>query len=125
MHTDLELHKVIVSVTPVQETYEIGSQVTLECKAPQSYGNFTGLEFNYRWSSTANRGYIRNAYTSNGSDTYSFVVPTTHPRSAYYHCDIYRNDQFLASGNTSLTVKGEWLPCTNYTACTCTQVRDF
>ena len=103
--TDLEYHKVIVSVSPVQKSYELGSQVTLRCIAPQSYGNFVLPQFYYRWFSTRS-GNLRNTYSSTGSSSYSFTLNTNHPRSADYYCDIYRNNQFLGSGKTVITIKG-------------------
>ena len=103
--TDLEHHKVIVSVSPVQKSYELGSQVTLRCIAPQSYGNFVIPRFYYQWFSTRS-GNLHNSYSSVGSATYSFTIPTSHPKSAEYYCDIYRNGQFLGSGKTTITVKG-------------------
>ena len=105
-HADLEHHKVIVSVLPIQESYEIGSQVTLKCIAPQTYGNFVLPQFYYRWSSITRQGYFFHSYSSTGSNSYFFTISKSHPKSADYHCDIYRNGQFLGSGKTTVIIKG-------------------
>ena len=116
--TDLEHHKVIVSVSPVQKSYELGSQVTLRCIAPQSYGNFVLPRFYYRWFSTRSEN-LRNTYSSTGSSSYSFTLHTNYPKSADYYCDIYRNDQFLGSGKTVITIKGNIIYINNFVKYQC------
>ena len=92
-------------MSPVQESYEMGSQVTLKCIALRLYGNYV-LPRSYYRLFTKRIGNIYNTYSSTGSATYSFTIPTTHPKSEDYHCDIYRNGQLLGSGKTTITVKG-------------------
>ena len=106
----LEHHRVIVQQLPLQESYEIGSQVTFECTAPRSLKNFVNIlpQFYYQWFSTVRGG---NFYSSTGSATATITIPTHHPSSANYYCQIYRyrNGQLLGTGKTTLKVRGIYI----------------
>lgn len=120
--TDLEYHNVTVSVSPVQESYEIGSRMTLRCIAPRIYGNFVLPQFYYRLFSSRRQRNIYNTYSSTGSATYSFTIPTTHPKSADYHCNVYYRNQLLGSGKTVIRIKGSihnLVDEANFNTCAC------
>ena len=85
-YTEPGRFKVTTGAYPDEESYEIGSRVTLTCSAepipPIYYGNLT-LPLTYQWYSTAGSTSIS---TSNST---TVILTTSHLSSTDYFCHVY------------------------------------
>ena len=100
----MEHYQVEIHVSPAKESYEIGSQATLNCIAtplPQKYyRNFTFPVY-YRWySSGGSFNYF------NFGDSASIEIGNHQQSPMKYYCSIYRNGVLLGRGRTTLTIEG-------------------
>jgi hypothetical protein len=86
-HTDRELYKVKIEVDPAQESYDIGTKVTLRCLLPPSLLNSPFITID--WSTTVPDvlHYVPSRYGLETSNI-SFVIPAHHPMSANYYCTV-------------------------------------
>ena len=92
----------VLHVSPAQESYEIGSIVTLTCTAtppPQKYENFT-FPLTYQWYS-ADRGSF-----SSGS-TVTITIASYEQSFGDIYCLIYRSGLLLGKGRITLKIKGK------------------
>ena len=94
-------HQINVHVTPKQETYDIGSMVTLNSSATPSPHKYRNYDFpvTYYWYN-----YNRGSWTTPLSHT-TFTIPLSH--SGDHYCSIYRNGLFLGTGLTSLHIRSK------------------
>jgi hypothetical protein len=97
-----EYYKVEIHVSPPQESYEIGSQVTLSCLVTPSSQN-PAFPLRYQWY-----------FPDSGSSYSTSINPLTVTINSYdqsfgsYYCLIYsRNSNlFLGQGRTTLNING-------------------
>ena len=93
-----EYYEVAIHVSPTQESYEIGSWITLNCTATpslQPHDNFI-FPVTYRWYS-ADRGYISSHST----------IATYEQDSIDYYCLVHHGGRLLGKKRTTLNIKGE------------------
>ena len=86
-----------MELLPAQESYEIGTQVTLRCILPPSLQKFPLKTI--RWGTTVPA--VRFGYDPSRSNT-SFVIPAHHPTSANYYCFVNGEDHYYYDGGTIL-----------------------
>ena len=103
-HYQVEIH-----ASPAKESYEIGSQVTLNCIAtplPQKHYNFTFPVINYQWHSSGRR-FINNYFRGS---SISFEIGAHQQTVVEYFCSIYGysifNGRLLGKGRITLTIEG-------------------
>lgn len=103
MHADQrEYYHVAIHLSPNQESYEVGSQVKLNCKvtpSPDKYRNFT-FPLSYGWYSAVRGGFY------SGSTATITIASNDHPIMHFY-CLIYRGSILLGKGQTVLNIRGE------------------
>ena len=98
-------------MSPAKESYEIGSQVMLNCIAtplPQKYyRNFTFPMTYYQWSSSGE-------WPLNSGSLISIKTWSYQQGVVEYYCLVYRhrNGLLLGKGRTTLAIEGD-----NYYAC--------
>ena len=103
MFTEQKHFSVVVDVLPDRESYELGSQVILNCSiapSPQQYYTNSNLPLTYQWYSTVRGGLF------SSTQTVTTTIPVYHPTSADYYCQIYQNGYLVGTGKKSLKVKG-------------------
>ena len=95
-----------IHISPAQESYEIGSRVTLNCTATpssQNYENFT-FPLRYQWYLSGWLSYFTT------SSTRTITVASYGQGIENYYCLIYQyhygSDLLLAQGRTTITTKG-------------------
>ena len=104
MHTstEREYYPVKIHISPPQERYEIGSQVTFSCTATSSsiYPN-SGFPLRYRW-------YLPDRGSSYSSSTNTLTINSYDQSFGSYYCLIYsrNSNHFLGQGRTTLNIKG-------------------
>ena len=92
---------IIIDAIPVQQSYEIESQVKLNCTLdPKSIR--TGDVVSYRWTSSQISGIISTSRTSVNS------IQRYYPESVEYHCQVFRNHNMLGTQTTTLNTKGSY-----------------
>ena len=88
-------------MTPEQETYDIGSRVTLNCTATPSPHKYRNYDFpvSYRWNGSQ-------ITPSNAS--YTTIIVVSLSNSEDHYCSIYRKDLLIGTGLTTLHVKSKY-----------------
>ena len=92
-HTEREQYKILIEVDPAQESYDIGTQVTLRCILPPSLQSSPFVTIDWKTTVPNVLPYVpyflplRYEYELDTSNI-SFVVPTHHPMSANYYCSV-------------------------------------
>ena len=89
---------IMMDVLPAQESYEIGSQVRINCTVVYP----TVSPTSYRWTST----YGAISSTSTTANTLTITVPVHHPQSVNYYCQPMSNGRLLGTQKIMLNVKG-------------------
>ena len=90
-----------IEIFPAQESYEIGTQVTLRCTPPPSF-HWRSPRITWRSTSTT-----RFYYGSN----FTFVIPSHYPNLVNYYCFVYGGrfyfkNVLLGRGKVTLKIKG-------------------
>ena len=104
-HAEREQYKISIEVYPAQESYDIGTQVTLRCILPPSLQRSPFITID--WKTT-----VPNVLRYVGVDrsNVSFVVPAHHPISANYYCSVQGMDYpptEVARQRITIKIKGE------------------
>ena len=97
--TEQEQYNIITTdVFPVQETYEIGSQVMLNCTLNPTLLR-DGDVVSYHWSSAQGGTYY---YCTKCT----LAVLAHYLNSVDYYCHVYRNGRFLGVQRATLNIEG-------------------
>ena len=84
-HAEREEYKISIEVDPAQESYDIGTQVTLRCILPPSLQSSPFITIDWKTTIPNVLPYVPLRYGLDRSNI-SFVVPSHHPMSANYYC---------------------------------------
>ena len=87
-------YDIIINKDPTNRSYEIGSQVKLNCTVNSNDGSVTS----YRLSSAR--------YGISYSSTYTPTILTYFLNSIEYYCQAYLNGRLLGTQKTTLDIKG-------------------
>ena len=92
-----------IQISPPQKSYEIGSQLTINCTAtpsPGIYQNFT-FPLVYRWY------YPGRALSSSSTNTWIYTI-SSREQSGNYYCLIYNSDSYnlLGQQRIKLNIEG-------------------
>lgn len=103
------LYNIMVEVLPTQESYEIGTEVTLRCVLPPSLQRLPSVTVS--WSTLVPDVLPFPDYDKSSRPNISFVIPANHPASASYNCSVKGthlrgNDVLLAMEGTTIKIKG-------------------
>ena len=91
-----------IQISPPQESYEIGSQLTINCTAtpsPGIYQNFT-FPLIYRWY------YPGRGLSSSSTNTWTYTI-TSREQSGNYYCLIYSSNSNNLLGQRRITLNLE------------------
>ena len=100
-YTEQGYHHITVDVIPVQQSYEIGSQVKFNCTLdPASIRN--GDVVSYRWTSSQRSAIVSTSRTLTDS------LQAYYLDSVEYHCQVFRNHGLLGTQTTTLNTKGSY-----------------
>ena len=91
---------ITVNKYPEQQSYAIGSQVTLNCTV-----NSRDHDITYRWYSASLRG----GYTSGRTRT--ITIPAYYLNSVDYYCQIFNSGRLLGTQRITLDIKGNTYSC--------------
>ena len=87
-HAEREQYKISIEVYPAQESYDIGTQVTLRCILPPSLQNFPFITIDWKTTVPNVLPYYHPLRYELDTSNVSFVVPSHHPMSANYYCSV-------------------------------------
>lgn len=93
---------------PIQESYEIGTEVTLKCILPPSLQRLPSVRVH--WTTTV-PGVLPYYYYYHSFENTSFVIPAHHPAAVSYYCLVEGNGGSeyrvpLARGHTTIKIRG-------------------
>ena len=101
-HAEREQYKISIEVDPAQESYDIGTRVTLRCILPPSLQSSPFITID--WKTT-----VPNVLPYRYGSNISFVVPSHHPMSANYYCSVqgveYPNTEVVRQ-RVTIKIKG-------------------
>ena len=92
-----------IHASPAQESYEIGSQVTLNCTVTPSPLNSEDFTFPviYRWYSADRGSFFSRSYSIR------ITIAPSEQDSLDYNCLIFRGGHLLGKGRITLNIKGK------------------
>ena len=90
----------MTDVFPVQEPYEIGSQVMLNCTLSPTLLR-DGDVVSYQWSSAQEETFYY-------SGKITLTVPAHYLNSVDYYCHVYRNGRLLGVQQATINIQGTW-----------------
>ena len=116
LYAERELYRLRLEVDPAQESYEIGTQITLRCILPPSLLRSPFVTTEWRTAVPdvlPYTGYVppRMQYESDRSNI-SFIIPAHHPMSANYYCSVHSVEYpivELVTEGITLKVKGMYI----------------